>query len=474
MPADSFPYQELWYFRGISHGNKHPMDEWGGYTDADGKPTDFAEAEHVYRHEAVEMFPHDCWLTHSITHQERMKRWLLVFDVDIHKAPDDFEPDRVQIPTDTAVARSQNGGLHVYMVVTQRPSRGKEKDFELVQDLPGDFDIDIRGEFVKHHVVAPNAIPGVGGPYELVNDSRLKHSRDPDELAKSITLDGEPLLRYNPSGGFTSSGSGFNREGIEPPEDMPQCYAHGLNLRADPPDDDADVNTHKVNVLTALCGLAAGYSTDDVVSHFIEEYYPGSPSNADRGHTEYQVDHLAQKLDSGGYRPPANLSLQGHGILPDGEWCECDIQGHSGKPRAVNGMFGNEVFAKMDTTDDIDMIFDAVASIEPEEIETTDIAGLHAHDEYGCWILVDRATVMDAAQVVGYEMDIVEEVGDYPSGDDDEFWRVVAELRERGAAIPRYTGGDGPHPDEIGAYDSVETEAEKRKQILKQSRSNRS
>jgi hypothetical protein len=448
------------------------MDTWGGYTDEDGNPTDYEQAEHVYGHEAVEMFPHDCWLTHSIKDKPHMTRWLLVFDVDIHKAPDDFDPDRVGIPTDTAVAKSQSGGFHVYMVVTQRPTRGKEKDFEIVQDLPGDFDVDIRGEFVKHHVVAPSDIPGVGGPYGLVNDTSLKHNSEPDELAKSITLDGEPLLRYNPSGGI-NSGGGINREGIEPPEDMPKCYAHGLDLRADPPDDDTDLNTHKVNVLTALCGLAAGYDVDSVANHFVEEYPPENERcNADQERTEYQVGHLAEKLDSeNGYRPPANLSLQGHGILPEGEWCDCDIEGHNGKPRAVNGMFGNEVFAKMDTTDDIDIVFDAVASIEPGEIEIDTPAGVEPHDEYGCWVLVDRATVLDAAQVVAYEMELVDAIGDYPGGDDDEFRRAVAELRERGAAIPRYTGGDSPHPDEIGAYDSAETEDEKRKQVLKQSRS---
>jgi len=468
MAPEHFPYGDLWYIKGIDHGDKNPMDKWGGYTD-DGEPVDFAEAEHVYTHEEVEMFPHDCWLTHSIKHRSRMRRWLLIFDVDIHKAPDDFEENRVQVPSNTAIAKSQNGGFHLYTVVTKRPTRGRERDFRIVQDLPGDFDIDIRGEFVKHHVVAPSDIPGVGGPYKLVNDSTLLHNSDPDELAKRITLDGEPIVRYRPNGGATNTGDSIDRNDVKAPDDMPKCYARGLELRAKAPEIDG-LNTHKVNVLTGLCGLAAGYDVETVVGHFVDEYYPGDPANADRRVTDYQVSHLADKIDSGYYNAPANLSLQGHGILPEGEWCDCDIRGHNGKPRAVNSLSGNEVFATINTTDDVDMVFDAVASVAPGDIEIDVPAGVQSHDEYGCWVLVDRSTVLDAAQLVGYELELVEQIGDYPSGDDDEFWRVVAELRDRGANIPRFEPGNGTHPDALGAYDPAETDEEKRKQILKQSR----
>jgi len=470
MTGDSFPYNELYYFRGVGHGNKNPMDKWGGYTDPEtGNPRDFDDAEHVYTHDEVEMFPHDCWLTSSIKDRATMRRMLLVFDVDIYKAPDSFDPDRVSIPSNTAVARSQSGGLHVYMVVTQRVTRGNENDFEIVQDLPGDFDIDIRGEFVKQHVVAPNDIPGVGGPYELVNDTGLIHRSDPDELAQMIRMDGEPLIRYKPSGGVTRSAGGFERDEIDPPESMPKCYGAALELRKQAPERD-DLNTHKVNVYAGLCGLAAGYDIDTVVSHFVDEYYPGDPDDADEQKTRYQVNHLAEKLDNGYYNAPANLSLQGHGVLPEGEWCDCDIRGHNGKPTAVSGILGNEVFAEMDETDEMDTVFGAISSIQPGDIDVDVPAGVETHDEYGCWVLVDRSTIMDAAQVVGYEIDCVDEVGDYPSGDDGEFWQVVAELRDRGANIPRYTGHDGNHPDAAGDFDNGESDSAKRKRVLKQSR----
>jgi len=81
-------------------------------------------------------------------------------------------------------------------------------------------------------------------------------------------------------------------------------------------------NTHKVNVLTGLCGLAAGYSVEEVVDQFVNEYAPGP--NADVGKTEYQVKHLAQNLDSGHYSPPAESTLRDYGILNDGEECDGD------------------------------------------------------------------------------------------------------------------------------------------------------
>lgn len=311
-----FPYGELYYLRARGPDDKQPADSWGGYNQ------DFDEAADVYTHEEVEMFPSTDWLVNGIQNSTGMTRHLLVFDLDIHKAPDDFDPDRVELLADTPVIRSQNGGLHVYFAISQEHP-GKESDFEVTADLP--FDIDIRGEFVRHHVVAPNPVPGVSSGYDLQNDATISHFFDPAEAASKITLDGAPALSYNPSNG--RPGSGYDRDEIDPPKDMPKCYGAGLELRKKAPDD-RSLNTHKVNVLAALCGLAAGYDIETVVGHFIDEYYPGDPANADREKTEYQVEHIAEKIDNGEYDPPTVSTLQEYDILPADEWCHCGLPKH--------------------------------------------------------------------------------------------------------------------------------------------------
>lgn len=311
-----FPYEELYYLKARGPDDKQPADAWGGYSQ------DFEDASCVYTHDDVEMFPSSHWLVNGIRDLDRMTRHLLVFDIDIHKAPDGFDDDRVSLQADTPVVRSQNGGLHVYFIVNQTEP-GKESDFEVAVGLP--FDIDIRGEFVKHHVVAPNAIPGVSGGYELEQDTSIKAYFDPAEAARQIYFDGEPALSYDPAG--RRHGSGYDRGEIDPPVSLPKCYGAGLELRKKAPEDN-NLNTHKVNVLTALCGLAAGYDTDTVVDLFVEEYYPGDPDRADRERTEYQVEHLARKLDNGEYDPPSVSTLQDYSILPDEEWCKCGLPKH--------------------------------------------------------------------------------------------------------------------------------------------------
>lgn len=318
-PPTHFPFEEFWYLRGIEHGDKNPKDAWGGYGQK------FEDAPKVYAFEDVQKFPTDVWLINGVRNYPHKARQLLVVDLDIHKAPDTFDANRVQVPTDTPVVRTQNGGHHVYFVVST-PNRGAEGDFEVAESAP--FDVDIRGEFVKHHVVAPSAIPGVGGEYELVHDAPIKAAFDPGELVETITLDGEPLVRHRPD--RASGGVGYDRGEIDPPEDMPTCYGAGLELRHEAPED-PNLNTHKVNVLTALCGLAAGYDTETVVDHFVSGYYPGDPSQSDRETTEYQVAHLARKLDTDQYSPPVPRTLREYGILPAGESCDCPIPSHTGK-----------------------------------------------------------------------------------------------------------------------------------------------
>lgn len=369
-PTD-FPYEEFWYVRG-SADSKMPARAWGGYSQS------FEAAEHVHGHSDVEMFPHGTWLVPALRNTRGIRQHLLVFDIDLYKAPDGFDADRVSVPATTPVVKSPSGGLHIYTAVTQS-SRAKEADFEVVQDIP--FDIDIRGEFVKHHVVAPAAVPGVETAYELQVDTGLERSADPDELAAMIKFDGDRLLEYNPTGP-SRRGTNYSREDVDPPDDMPACYGAGLQLRAKAPDTPS-LNTHHVNVLTALCGLAAGYDTDTVADHFIEEYYPGKPANADREKSEYHITHIAGKLDSGQYAPPAPQTLVNAGIMPEGEWCDCGIPGHHGYPKAVNPVDKSEYFA-----------FDLWGLADDHDIEIDTDTGflracLVARDE---WPALDGAT----------------------------------------------------------------------------------
>lgn len=309
------PYEDLYYLKARGPDDKRPAEEWGGYGQ------DFEDASCIYTHEEVEMLPHKHWLTNSVQNQPNMSMQLLVFDIDIHKAPDGFDNNRLGVPTDTPLVRSQSGGYHLYFIVNT-PARGQESDFEVVADLP--FDIDIRGEFVKHHVVAPSDIPGVGGGYEIVNDDTIKHVFNPKDAAKLITFDGDPAISYKP--GKSRGGSGYERENFDPPDNMPKCYGAGLTLRKEAPEDHE--NTHKVNLLAALAGLGAGYSVETVVEHFVDDYYPGDPSNADQEKTEYQVGHIAEKMDRGDYDPPSVETLQEYDILPGDEWCYCGLPGH--------------------------------------------------------------------------------------------------------------------------------------------------
>lgn len=310
-----FPFEELYYLKARGPDDKRPAEAWGGYDEP------LSENSDVYNHDDLTKLPGETWLLNGIRDKEHMSHKLLIFDLDTHKAPDGFDPDRVTIPDDTPIVRSQNGGFHVYFVVNT-PTTGKESDFQAVDELP--FGIDVRGEYVKHHVVAPSDVPGVSSGYEIVNDETIKHVFDPAEAAERIKLDDEPALLHNPG---CSGAGGYERGEIDPPDDLPKCYAAGLSLRREAPDDE-NLNTHKVNVLTGMLGLAAGYSVDDVVTHFVEDYYPGDPDDADRERTTYHVEDIAERLDNR-YSPPAVSTLKEYGILPKDESCTCGLPGHT-------------------------------------------------------------------------------------------------------------------------------------------------
>jgi P4 family phage/plasmid primase-like protien len=324
----AFDYDRLRYIETRGPDDKLPKRSWGGYNQ------DFDAADHVYTHDDLQKVPHGNWAVVDVEDIDHGSLALLVFDLDVHKAPPDFDPDAVSIPDDTLVVRSQNGGLHVYFLVHAERGELNESDFRMTSDLG--WGIDIRGSAVSHHVVAPSDIPGVDTPYDVVNNEGIAAVFDPADAAERIQYEGEPLLEYDPATRGIEDLE-FDRES-EPPADFPTCYHRGLELRAANPDNHP--NTHKVNVLTALCGLYAGYDIETVTEHFVDDFPPGNP---DRGKTEYQVKHLAKKIDDGRYSPPAISTLRDYGILGEEETCDCGLEYHGGND-ADSGLPPEEVW----------------------------------------------------------------------------------------------------------------------------------
>ncbi|MFP9192774.1 bifunctional DNA primase/polymerase [Natrialbaceae archaeon A-CW1-1] len=314
-------YDSLRFIELCGDGSKLPARKWGGYSQ------DFDDAKHVHTHEEIVDHSNEEWGIVDCEDPAHSSLSLLIFDIDSHKASEEFDPSRLTIPGETLVTRSQNGGFHVYFAVHDTV-RGElnEGDFHVTNDLP--FDIDIRGSAVSHHVVAPKDIPGCGGLYEIANNEPIQAVLRPTEACELVKLDGEPAIEYSQR--KMVGDIDFDRP-EEPPEDMPACYHAGLSLRKAAPND-PDLNTHKVNVLTALCGLAAGFDVGDVAEHMCGEYAPhdGDTDVSDEQETVYQVKHIGGMLESGQYSPPALSTLQDYGILDKGEVCgsNCPIDMH--------------------------------------------------------------------------------------------------------------------------------------------------
>lgn len=309
-----FDPDDYWYIELGGYGSKFPSDEWGGYSQS------FVASDTVHGHQQVVESDHDHWGICGCKDFDHTTLSTLIFDLDVHKAPEEFDPSRVTMPDDTLVVRSQNGGLHVYFKVHAQRGELAESDFQMSENLG--WDIDIRGSSVAMHVVAPSEIPGNDSPYEVVNNDTVKTVTDPADAAERFRIDGQPLLEYNPQG-RVGTGVEIDRD-VQPPDEMPTCYHRGLQLRAAAPDDHP--NTHKVNVLTALCGLAAGYDVETMLGHFCEEFAPGD--DLDRDACEYHLKHIASSVDRGDYSPPAISTLRDFGILDEGETCTCDIDYH--------------------------------------------------------------------------------------------------------------------------------------------------
>jgi hypothetical protein len=328
MSEPAYQYGDLWYIRLTDETSKFPKDSWGGYSQ------DFETAEHVYSHAEVVKSDWRFWGVVGIRDLDRVRRVLLIFDLDVHKAEDgDDTPRRIQIDDSVPLIKSQSGGFHAPYIVHGERGSADASGFQVTANLT--WDVDIRGSAVKHHVVAPGDIPGVGGRYEIVKDGQIPTVFNPSEAINHITLDGDPVLKYRPGRGV--GGDWSLDADRDPPEDIPRCYHAGLTLRAANPDDHP--NTHKVNTLTALCGLAAGYTIEDMVGHFCEEYPPGV--NADESETRYQLELLAKKMERGALAPPSPSTLRDWRILPEGETCKCGVRYHGDDRTTVDLIEGS-------------------------------------------------------------------------------------------------------------------------------------
>lgn len=421
----AFDHTALRYIELRGDGSKLPAKRWGGYTQ------NFDEAQYVHTHDEVEMIPGREWGVVDIEDANVASFALLIFDIDIHKAPDGFDASRIEVPDDTLIVKSQNGGLHVYFKVNGY-QRGElqESDFSMTAKLP--FDIDIRGSVVSHHVVAPSDIPGVGGDYDVVNNESIKPVLKPTEACERITLDGQPLLEFDQRA--TVGDFEFDRP-TDAPDEMPKCYHAGLELRKANPDDHP--NTHKVNVLTALCGLGAGYSVEEVVSHFVGEYAPGP--NADVGKTEYQVKHLARNLDSGHYSPPSEGTLRDYGVFEDGETCDddCPIDYHgSNEPHQF------DVLAA-DGGDDPDPEAEAAAVAGPEADAEADTGGEATAETDGGAVAASGGGSTPTSRFGRFEADVRAAIAEV--NDDDDLTQRTARHRIANAFAEYY---DFVYPEE--------------------------
>ena len=320
--AENLQYESFYYIK-LNPDSKLPATKWGGYGIEPEVAVESDDPDvNLYTHEQVVESDHDSWGIAGVTGAGRS---LLIYDLDMYKA-DDFDPDDLMIDgsESVGVVKSPSGGLHVYTIVYEERAEGSESNFSVADELP--FDIDIRGSFVKAHVVAPNAIPGVGGEYELTNDVKVMTYSDVRDSCDVLKFadSGEPVVEYDVRSGVGADFA-FDRAG-EAPDEMPACYHRGLQLRAANPDDHP--NTHKVNSLTAMCGLAAGYSVEEMIGHFCDDFPPGA--NVDRRATERHLKLLATKFERGDLVPPSVSTLREWGVLDEDESCtgECSIEYH--------------------------------------------------------------------------------------------------------------------------------------------------
>lgn len=68
-------------------------------------------------------------------------------------------------------------------------------------------------------------------------------------------------------------------------------------------------------------------------------------------------------------------------------------------------------------------------------------------------------------KLIARDRRIITDCGQSLEGDD--YWKAVAELRKEGYEIPRYTGRNGTHPDNLGLYEESNDEDDKRRKVLR-------
>jgi hypothetical protein len=319
---EGFDYGRLWYIP-IRDGEKLPAERWGGYGQ------EFDEVEHVHRADDLEDLDHDRWgaCGYEAGDSALSDYNLFVIDFDFYEQEDsDFGIEDITSARggsiEFPVAESPSGGAHAYAAVADS---GRESDFDVEHPW-----IDLRGEAVKAHVVAPSGIPGnAGSDYELVYDTRIPVFNDFHELCESIGLGQEYILEYT-----GSDPKNFDFEIAEDaPDDMPYCYRAALSLRQAPDEIAEAANHHKVNTYAAMLGLSHGYDPDAVIEHFKEFPPEGDDANVDEDLTEYHVNLLAEKFGRKSLSPPSLKSLQEVGILSAGETCDCDLPNHESNRR---------------------------------------------------------------------------------------------------------------------------------------------
>ncbi|WP_227379115.1 hypothetical protein [Haladaptatus halobius] len=119
-----------------------------------------------------------------------------------------------------------------------------------------------------------------------------------------------------------------------------------------------------------------------------------------------------------------------------------------------------EELATIDSTPEIDDIFDTIKQTRPNDIRlrssvteergdgsksldpvwTTSESGTRLAQLESGWIYREGMIGLDALQVVALEEGIITDERSYPSG--DAFWEAVDALRDRGASIPTYQAAD--------------------------------
>lgn len=325
--SEDMPGYKIWrYLRFIKlreeSGEKRPAVTWGGYSEQ------FDANSDVYSVQDVAASNHDRWGVVGFEAPENAPTNpnLIVIDLDLHK---DGAPDRSDIGIsregamlsyEPVIVESQSGGVHLYALVDQPAV--KESEF----DVP--WWVDLRGQAVKHHVVAPTETPGVDTAYELRNDASMPEFGSYQEFAEMVTVDGEQIIEYE---GSLSGPSETPEYDGDAPADMPTCYQQALAARADAEFREAHGNPWKVDTLAAQLGIALGYDVETVADHFEAHPKGGDASEFDRNLTVSHLQRLAGKMrgdGAEGLRAPSALTLRGHGVLDAGESCSCDLHQH--------------------------------------------------------------------------------------------------------------------------------------------------